>query len=443
MAGRNRKINDLVSSRVGFHYFSDSSHYSSRHLATWLPVLQHLHASWLVLDADATRAIPEQFITGLVSNGISPIIHLRMPLPNSPSASELRSILAAYSRWGVQHIIFFDRPNLAQSWSAAGWIQQDLVERFVDRFLPLAASALQLGIKPIFPPLEPGGSYWDLSFLKQSLQSIQRRGYTKLVSQMGIASFAYTFNHELDYGAGGPARWPNTLPYGKSSGSEDQRGFHNYEWLQSSVISAFGDELAVFMLGAGIKEPGVSYSPEVHAGICLNILEHLKTNGAKNALPDYVKCANFYTLAADPGTPAYAQAWFKQNGEVLPIVELLFPPQSSDQGVYPWENVTNISNGEKDLRQISDHPIDHYLLLPLYEWGIAEFHLEVIRPYLQKYHPTLGFSIEEAALAKKVTVIGGEQTFPEEFLSSMRANGAVVDRISGDGTSIATQLAER
>ena len=89
------------------------------------------------------------------------------------------------------------------------------------------------------------------------------------------------------------------------------------------------------------------------------------------------------------------------------------------------------------------HPIEHYLLLPLYDWGVAEYHLEVTRPFIQKYHPTIGFSIQEAALAKKVTVIGGELTFSDEALSELRSSGSIVDRVTGDGISIATQLAER
>ena len=88
-------------------------------------------------------------------------------------------------------------------------------------------------------------------------------------------------------------------------------------------------------------------------------------------------------------------------------------------------------------------PIQHYLLLPAYEWGVADWHLDVIRPFVKKYRPTVGFSIKEAALAKRVTVIGNTQTFPEASLDQLRQVGCLVERISGDGTSVATQLAER
>ena len=90
---------------------------------------------------------------------------------------------------------------------------------------------------------------------------------------------------------------------------------------------------------------------------------------------------------------------------------------------------------------LSGQPIPHYLLLPRYEWGIADWHLEVIRPFVIKYQPTIGFSLDEASHAKRVTVIGGEGSCPDDELNQLRISGCAVERISGDGTSIATTLA--
>ena len=71
---------------------------------------------------------------------------------------------------------------------------------------------------------------------------------------------------------------------------------------------------------------------------------------------------------------------------------------------------------------------------------MVEWHLDVIRPYLLRHHPTLGFSLAEAALAKRVTILGGEQIFPEDELDKLRHAGCEVERVTGDGTSIATQM---
>jgi putative cell wall-binding protein len=62
---------------------------------------------------------------------------------------------------------------------------------------------------------------------------------------------------------------------------------------------------------------------------------------------------------------------------------------------------------------------------------------------VKKYRPTIGFSLEQASLAVKVTVIGNTQSFSDEQLDLLRNAGCQVERISGDGTSIATQLQER
>ncbi len=439
---KNPNINRLISPRIGFHYFEDTTHYTNHDLTTWLPKLIQLHANWIILRSDASRAIPEQFLTGLISAGITPIIHMSLPLPNTPTAKDVTAILEAYARWGVQQVILFDKPNSVQSWSASGWSQQDLVERFIDKFLPLALAVAQAGMTPIFPPLQPGGNYWDLSFLKQSLQSILRRGYANLVKQMSISAYAYSYNHELDWGMGGQSKWPKSRPYVRNEDSQDQYGFYNFEWLQSTAAPITGREIPVILLGAGIKEPGVGYSPEIHAEIVQNILERLNGLPESKTIPAYVQCCNFFLLAAEPDTDEQIHAWYKSEDDALPIVNLLSPEPVKVEDLPQTE--------EKQLKTVSTssntdtpHPIEHYLLLPQYEWGIAEFHLDASRPFVHKYHPTVGFSIQEAFLAKKITVVGGETSFPEELLEQMRQNGCLVERISGDGTTIATQLAER
>ena len=49
----------------------------------------------------------------------------------------------------------FDRPNLLKNWSPSDWAQRNLVERFLDIFIPIAQRALNAGLIPVFPPLEP------------------------------------------------------------------------------------------------------------------------------------------------------------------------------------------------------------------------------------------------------------------------------------------------
>ena len=61
--------------KVGFHYRMDTDHYSEKDLGMWLPRLKQLDASWIVLNAPTSRAIPEGFIARLKNENIEPVLH--------------------------------------------------------------------------------------------------------------------------------------------------------------------------------------------------------------------------------------------------------------------------------------------------------------------------------------------------------------------------------
>ncbi len=425
--------------QIGFHYFQDTLHYSNQDLLTWLPELQNLSASWLVLLSDPVRAIPENFITGLVNARINPIIHFQLQLPDSPSAVELKTLLTAYRRWGVQYVVFFDKPNDASSWSSSGWSHQDLVERFIDRFLPLAQEALRIGLTPVFPPLMPGGSYWDTSFFKSAIQSLQRRGQQTLLENMAVGSYAYTFGHEISWGEGAYETWNRVRPYFTPADSQDQRGFNNYAWLQSIAASLGLNQLPIIQFGAGIKQPNSFYSPEVHAEIVETILNKIAPSDPSSAL---ILGCNFWLLASEPESQDYPQAWIKSEDNVLPAVRVMSGQVKKFKATTPLVEEVQAPVVNSVVPEKS-HPIEHYLLLPVHEWGVADWHLDVVRPFILEHQPTVGFSLQEAALAKRVTLIGSDTSFSDAEIKNLEASGCSVEKITGDGTSIATKLLER
>jgi hypothetical protein len=132
--------------------------------------------------------------------------------------------------------------------------------------------------------------------------------------------------------------------------------------------------------------------------------------------------------------PQAKQAWFRTGGGYHPAVIAIRHQAAGIQ--------KSSSSHATPSFGPSAHPIAHYLLIPSYSWGISDWHLTAIRPYLKKHRPTLGFSLEDALLAERVTVVGNDHDFPEETLNALRAAGCYVERIPGDGTSIATYLAE-
>ncbi len=434
--------------RIGFHYFPDTLHYRENDLQVWLPELRSLGASWITLLASTERAIPESFIHSLISAGIQPILNFSLSLVNPPSPNDIKTMVETYSKWGVHYTVLFDRPNSRSAWSTGTWAQEDLVERFMDRYVPLANLVSKSGLISVFPTLEPGGSYWDTAFLRTSLESLLRRKEDGLLDKLTISAYAWTGERSLNWGAGGPDRWTGARPYFTPPSEEDQRGFRIFDWYQAQVVSILQRPCPIILFGVGS-----ALDHQVVQHQTLNSLIHTQTNltiaqllakeevddpgkpeVVLDKIPDEVLCCNFWLLAAANDSSHLPQAWFQPEGNTLPVV-----------GAFRQWMANHEANPQAmpKLNDLKIHPISHYLLLPVYEWGVADWHLDIIRPFIKKYQPTIGYSLEEAAYAARVTVIGNMHSFPEDRLEALRLAGCQVDRISGDGTSIATQLAER
>jgi hypothetical protein len=445
------------SNRVGFHYFQDQNHFREKDLAVWLPELKSLGASWLVLQANLNCAIPEYFLSSLLENQIQPILFAPMLNQQPPSLEEVKPIFTAYSHWGARYIILADRPNDRSMWPSSAWAQEELVERFLDHYLPLANLALQEGLKPILPPLTPGGNYWDTAFLRSLLESLTRRRQTMVLDQLILSAYCWTHQQHLNWGAGGPERWPAVKPY-QTRDEEDHRGFRIFDWYQAIAQAATGQETPIILLQAGASGVTAASHPAtdpavVSQAILQNLFNHPVNDPhledlTLEPIPQSVKACNFWLLSEDANGLNQAYAWYPAVGNPSPIVGLCqeMAAKSSAETVAAEKALPELLKAEfyqKDEQPARQRPIRHYLLLPLQEWGVADWHLEVVKPYIRKHRPTVGFSLKEAVLAEKVTVIGNEESFPEKVLNHLRSAGCFVERIQGDGTTIATLLAER
>jgi hypothetical protein len=313
--------------RIGFHYYPDTLHYRQTDLNIWLPVLKALGAHWLTLIAPADRAIPESFLSGLITNGIQPILHHHLPLENTPSSQDLQPIYQAYARWGVRYITIFDRPNRRAAWSIPSWTQKDLVERFLDIYLPLSETAQGAGLIPVFPPLEPGGDFWDTTFIRLAAQSLRRRSYTSLPKPWVLSCYAWAGNRPLDWGAGGPERWPGARPYGNPAGEQDQCGFRIFEWYLALAQAELRQPCAIFLLGAGsrlgdrmdIQTPPIDEI--THAWQNIEIAKRIcePMDSSTGICPEVLAC-NFWLLTTTSEDPYVHHAWFQPNERPLPVV---------------------------------------------------------------------------------------------------------------------------
>ena len=473
--------------RLGIHYYPDTTHYRVIDLETWLPEFERMGLGWLTLIAPSERSIPEYFIQGLVRAGIQPIPHFQLPTHGRFSTEAMRLLLRSYARWGVSAIALFDRPNLRASWNPADWAHIDLVERFLDLFIPIAEAAVEEGLTPIFPPLEPGGDYWDLSFLQSALQGLVRRNNSRLLSALALGAYAWIGRQPLGWGAGGPSRWPESRPYVTPPGSEDQRGFRIFDWYLAITEREVGKRLPIYLLRAGAvpedykvlheNEPDWNAHAEMNLAAARSMAPGIASGGAL-ATPAEVEACNFWLLSATERNEFTHHAWFKPDGERMPVVngfyrlavrqELLKPVMLETPERRSTQEVSQIIGkltygSNADSSQLSDiqsdtpegqlnqpvnladvktsaggSSISHYVLLPLYSWGAADWDLSVIQPLLQESHPTVGFSLSEARLAAKVTVVGGQGAISEEALDMLRANGCLVERVLDDGTLVAS-----
>jgi hypothetical protein len=330
-----------LSERLGFSYFPDEQHYTAQALQAWLPVLSRHGASWLTLRASLSRAVPEFFIQGVQEAKITPIVHIRdQSIPER--ISELKPLLGSYARWGVKHVVVMDRPNCRQSWSDSTWAKGHLVERFLDCLIPLLTMQQACGLAPVFPPLQPGGDYWDTAFLQASIEGMLRRGLRQLADQIELSAYCWSYGHPANWGAGGMARWSAALPYATPSGSEDQQGVHAVDWYDSVIQASLGHSVPMLVVAGGDLPQGDS---SVDAGLNAEIAASLD----KDAFPPSLQCFCFHCLSTAPGDPDQVLAWYptpsSPSESARRLLELL-PPA-------PMSGVDE-----------TGRPFQHYLLLP-------------------------------------------------------------------------------
>lgn len=462
-----RYMTDLVSSldekykpkRVGINYFPDTYHYRERDLQIWLPRLDSMGISWVTLFAPDNFAIPEYFINGLLSSHITPVLHLWLSFKDTIDQDALRLLISNYAKWGVKYVAFFDRPNMKENWSDPMWAQSDLVERFLDKFIPLADITIDEGILPIFSPLEPGGDYWDLAFLRSALRSLKRRGKDELIKRLILGTYTWAGNKPLEWGMGGRKRWPGAKPYCEFNGIQDQKGFRIFDWYSEVCEEELGKKLPVIMLRMGSligdaseknKEPINEVTHGNKSVIISRLLakeDHFEE--VYGEVPDYVLAGNFWLLAANKNSVYSRQAWYQPDGRELPVVEMMqLWAKSFRYNAVPITEEDLERMGENwRLPRLNDcrngtnsktlHVINHYLLIPTYTWGDSVFELSGLKTFIKEKKPTIGFSVSEARLASRITILDNGRIFSNNVLSMLQSAGSIVEKISPDGTLIA------
>lgn len=415
--------------KIGFTYFSSPEYLVRQQLNLWMPLLKNWGASLTILSANFELAVPEDVLVCAKENGIDPIVHFHTVLPTARAFNEAALLLDIYKKWGVEYIILGEQPNAKSAWPVAGWYFETLVDTYLDRFIPLANHALRIGLKPVLAPLQPGGDYWDCAFMELLLSGLKARKMDALLENLTLASYGYTFHQVLSWGAGGPERWPGSQPYLTPNGQEDQLGFHNFEWIQAAAQRVYGEKLPVLILDAGRPAPHIDVFRDE------NSIEAIQSIIAA--------CFNRQPSAMDPANQLIAFNKF--------VYACIFNLETLKSLLGNDFNVTSLnhlfSDGDQEeskwvLRDKNDNSkyLSHYLLLPSYGSGVSDVVLNKVRPLIKKLQPTVGFSLEEASRAKKVSVYPDSFLFKDEQIDQLRAAGCQVEILPETGIEIATFL---
>jgi hypothetical protein len=399
--------------RIGFYYYPDDQHYTQSDLNLWLPVLQSMGAGWLTIQGSPDRAVPETFIRGLLEADIEPIIHIPCKV-GSVSSETITPVLNSYARWGVRYVAVYDRPNLKSSWDPSEWSRPGLVERFVDHILPLLKTQETAGLKPVMPPLEPGGDYWDTAFLEEALGSFERRGEQGLLQELVLGIYAWTYGKSIDWGKGGPSQWPEARPYHTPPECEDQIGFRTFDWYKQIAKNIIQRALPMVVIAGGElpSDEIQGLGPDPHAERNLAIVRALYSDEVPTEVINFA----FYHLASYPDRKDNASAWYLNADQPKPVVPM----------------IQRLLNSEsKEGQPQEEKPLQHYVLLPPRPSPQYTQNWDVIGPFVLAVQPVVGFSPREARLAERVTLFGDEGVIPQKVEQELRASGCNVRRFTG------------
>ena len=166
--------------------------------------------------------------------------------------SSLSTLLNVYGKWGVKYAYLFEKPNSQPKWGDIRWNNQDIVKTHLKKFISFAQLCVKNHIKPVFSPLLPGGDYWDLAFLEESLEGLASLATSRIKNSLILSAFGWDWGHSIEWGSGGRKKWPETKPFHQKQNTQNQQGFRTYEWYLELSEKVFGKRLPIIILEAGI-----------------------------------------------------------------------------------------------------------------------------------------------------------------------------------------------
>jgi hypothetical protein len=408
--------------KIGFQYFTSEEYFTNQYLNVWMPTLRQAGATEVYFSSGFDYAIPEDVIKCAIENDLTPSLHFTTELPTPQQANEIFFLFDLYAKWGIASVILGKKPNIKESWQITGWQNENLIDQFLNRLIPLVEYSIKVGLKPVLSPLQPGGNFWDTAFMELVMRGLELRRLKEILEQISLASFGYTYNRPLSWGMGGPERWSISKPYSTPKGDEDQLGFHNFEWIQAIGQKIVGKRLPVVILDAGFPA-----SDDLQQYIS-SVQKILTALGYKERVDlsqnDQIKIDE--TIEVCAFSLDSLQEFHKGRMDVTAFEKIFL--------------IKALQANKCSSEPKGKKPIRHYLLLPKHESGVPDVVLNKVKPFIKKFHPTIGFSLEEAQLASKVSIFPDPLLFSTTEINRLRSAGCVVQVLPENGIDIATSL---
>ena len=408
------------SNKLGFHYFPDVEHFNAADSRLWISKLHEINAKWLVINNPQSRAIPEEFIRSFSDAGIYLIINFNEDMRSDIDLSSLNTLLNVYGKWGVEYAYLFEKPNLQSTWGDVGWNNHNIVETHLNKFIPFAKLCIENHIKPVFSPLSPGGDYWDLAFLEESLKGLASHSNPKINNNLILSAFGWDWGHSIEWGSGGKKKWPEAKPFHKNKNTQNQQGFRAYEWYLEIAERIFKKKLPIIILEAGIpndhfkKDPLDTIPTNKYLMISNLLAEKNVYNPQKPDLllspipPEVIGCC-FFILSAQEEKKFFPYRWFTPTGIPLAPAKALGAIEPS-----PALKLQKQPAQNKRLNKEFHFKFRRYILFSNSLKQNIPGLLEKLDSYIRKFKPHIGFSKFEASKAAYILIITDKK---KEFLS--------------------------
>lgn len=427
------KQREIKLNRLGFHYFLDTERFKRADAQMWFRNLQKLSADWLVLKNPKNRAVPEEFIRQAKKQNINIIINFDVCIKDFDGFSSLKTLLNVYGKWGIRYACLFREPNLRNAWGDKNWNTNDVVQKHADLFQQFARICIENNIHPIFSTLQPGGDYWDLAFLEKSLQILAESADPYILKKMVLSAYGWHWNHPLDWGAGGKAKWPKAKPFGTPANYQNHIGFRTYQWYLDISEKVLDRKLPIIIFETGkVSDKNIPDSSSAAQNLdeistAIDLLHGKNVFNAQNPetllapIPNEVIACCFYLLSAEKEMSYFPYRWFSADGEMLEPAKVAIKNDS---------DLSNSSPVGENSQNFNQFKYQRYIYI---EESIRQNMpnlLEQLDKYIKKFRPHIGFSMIEASNAAYLLIITDQKDSFFESHADMMPDGNITKVIS-------------